>query len=196
MNNSIQINPSINCFWKCMKREKPSQSIVVTLVETMPEKRLEILAAFEEIRHLDIHEFTITFNLRKLGFDIACINLNESLHQQVSEFLRKWELKFKRKKYLADWCIFVQPEYHSNGVLHYHGIAYFDNANDYWVSLLKRQLNGKFGRSLGKKIHDLTNYVKYISKDYNPHNTHNPLCVHNRGWGSERETKNTTLTKV
>lgn len=183
-NLSIDNKNDIRIFFNCICKKSSPKLHSVALVETMPKLRDELMGTFKKLSRLELHEFTITFDLDKLGYAIDCNNLNDILEDKVAMFLLEWRKKLNNRKYAEDWCIFVQPEYTKVGVLHYHGIAYHDNANDYWNALLKRKLNGKFGRCTGKKIYDITNYITYISKDYKKHNIHKPMVVSNEAWGS------------
>lgn len=133
---------------------------VSPLVETppppiTPEEDLKAILFWNSKRHLDLQEICITFKPKYH-------NLNSTyLHNILIKHIKKYLQKYNYFKPV----IYLVPEFNNSGILHYHGIVYFDNSNDYWVADLKRRLNAKFGRTTGKSIHNLDNYLKYIQKD-------------------------------
>lgn len=131
-----------------------------TLVESTPpqitpETDLKANLFFSHKRHLDLQEICITFkpSYHKLNPTV----LHNAVHKHIKKYFQKY-MYFKP-------VIYMVPEFNQSGILHYHGIIYFDNSNDYWVADLKRKLNNKYGRTRGKSIHNYDNYIKYIQKD-------------------------------
>lgn len=157
--------------------QAPNNSIVSTLGETMPEKRhtsedeqdddiwtptktvpyTRIYNRFLELynKKCDIQEFCITFKPR-FHKDNAT-----TLHIKVKKFFDnlRWEKESFRPSFL------LMPEFNKSGILHYHGIIYFDDANEYWTAYVKRKCNSKFGNTKGKTIFNFDNYYTYMMKD-------------------------------
>lgn len=133
---------------------------VLPLVETpipplMPDTDLKANLFFSHKRHLDLQEICITF--KPSYHTLNPTTLHNAVHRHIKRYLQKY-MYFKP-------VIYIVPEFNQSGILHYHGIVYFDNSNDYWVADLKRKLNNKYGRTKGKKIYNYDNYLKYIQKD-------------------------------
>lgn len=112
---------------------------------------------FKEISRLPIHEICITF--KKTYHDMRAT----ALHNKVREYIEKYTKKYEYFKPSYIFC----PEYNASGILHYHGIIYFNNSNDYWTADLKRLLNNKFGRTKGKEVYSFKKYWQYMTKDTN-----------------------------
>lgn len=106
-------------------------------------------------KHLELHEICITFNNKWIKMN--SLLLHNHLRKYIQSFMAK-------NKGIKPWYVFM-PEFSNSGRLHYHGIIYFDNANDYWISEFKRLLRNRYGRTEGKKIFCLDNYIAYIRKD-------------------------------
>lgn len=166
-----------------IKRSATNHGIVSPLVETMPKLQDNLL---NKLSKLPVEEFTITFNLQKLKFASNCENLNCILYKLVYDLFRKWIKNNLSKQ--KDYIIYMIPEFHKSGIIHFHAIAYFDNANDYYINKLKILLNRKCGRTEGKKIYKLDNWYKYIHKEYKPENFYKKM-VFSKGEFSPKETK-------
>lgn len=143
----------------CNTTEKPigNTEIGESLVEPI-EKNGTLERAFKffhKICHLDIQEICCTFKPKYHQFNAT------ALHNLFRKTIKKY---FNKYSYFRGSYLFI-PEYNSSGILHYHGIVYFHNANEYWSSDLKRMLNNKFGICKGKTVYDIANYKKYITKD-------------------------------
>lgn len=152
--NYIMNQKDIDKFFK----QQVSQKTVIdsgTLSNLSPADFSAQYTYFSDIKHLDIHEICVTFKPKYHHFNSSI------LHHKFKDFIKNYSLKYA---YFKPVYIFI-PEFNSSGILHYHGIIYFDNANDYWTADLKRVLNTKFGRTIGKKVHKFKNYWAYIMKD-------------------------------
>jgi len=141
----------------CNKTEIDPGIGSVPLVEPMPENWLHAYEQFKKIQHLDIQEICITYKQKFHTWNPS------TLYNQTRDFIQKYTRKYTRFRPLY---VFF-PEFNSSGVLHLHGIIYFDDANDYWTADLKRMLNNKYGRTVGKRVFNLDNYWLYINKDIN-----------------------------
>lgn len=131
---------------------------VSSLGETLPEKwHQQVENHFTSYKHLPLHEVCVTFTpkWRRLNALI--------LHTKFKGFIQKFMAKHKDKR---PWYVFY-PEYSPKGYLHYHGIIYFDNANDYWTNEIKRLVRNKFGNTEGKEIYNFSKYYLYMTKDKN-----------------------------
>lgn len=140
----------------CCNETKPKHGMVSTLGETMPQKwHLRMYEHFWKHKHLPLHEICITFTpkWRKQN--------NLVLHTKLKEFIQRFMAKHQSKR---PWYIFY-PEFSPKGYLHYHGIIYFDNANDYWMSEIKCAIRNKFGNTEGKQIYNFSKYWAYMTKD-------------------------------
>ena len=107
--------------------------------------------------HLELHEICVTFKPKWHKMN------STYLHNKFKDWFKKFIIKhnYFKPSYL------MIPEFNASGIIHYNGIVYFDNANDYWTAELKRLSNNRWGRTLGKKIYNIDNYITYITKDIN-----------------------------
>lgn len=110
---------------------------------------------FDNNQHLDLHEICITFNNKWIKINALL------LHNHLKKYIQSFMAKHRT---LRPMYVFM-PEFSNAGRLHYHGIIYFDNANDYWTSEFKRLLRNRYGRTEGKKIFNYEAYAAYIRKD-------------------------------
>lgn len=111
----------------------------------------------------------ISSKLSHLPLEEICVTLKPKFHKHNSTFMHNKIKKFimnyiKDHSYFKPLMIMI-PEFNKSGILHYHGIIYFDNASDYWTADMKRRLNNKFGICCGKKVYNIDNYITYITKD-------------------------------
>lgn len=139
----------------CCNKTVINNGRVPSLVETLPEKLDHVYEQFNKLRHLDLQEICITYKPKYHKQNPTY------LYTQTRDFITSY---MKKHEYFKPLYIFY-PEFTSQGILHLHGIVYFDNANDYWTAEIKRILNNKFGLTKGKKIYNLDNYWTYINKD-------------------------------
>ena len=148
----------LKVFFECCNKTEPSKKGGSPLVEPPPRPSAEYDSyhnRLKDLAHLDIQEICITYKP-------AHHKKNPTkLHRETKKFIQKF---MKEHDYFKPTYIFI-PEFNKAGILHYHGIIYFDNANDFWTAELKRRLNQRYGRTEGKKVHDLTNYWTYMTKD-------------------------------
>lgn len=153
-----------NC---CIKNINNITCIGGSLVEPMPKTQAELISPFIQYKDL-CQELTITFNLTKLGFSPSCPDLDHVLHNRVKTNIGKYIERYLFPKDIKNqtFHLLLMPEYTSAGVLHFHAIVYISNAVEYYIAKLKRYCQTKFGRTLGKKIYNLDNYVTYIFKDH------------------------------
>lgn len=141
------------------KGKSKSKKHSVPLGETMP----KIMAKLKSNANYNYYECTTTFNLKQLKFSRDCDNLNFHLYKYYQGKIKKY---IKRISHNDDYYFFTIPEYQKNGLLHFHTVMYFkyehiDTSNRFIV-----YSNKNFGNTRGKKIHNLDNWIKYISKDY------------------------------
>lgn len=125
------------------------------LANLSPKKAIDLLNVFRINKRLPLHEICVTFKPRYHSLNPTVLH-----NKFKSYFVKKMnELIIFQPSYI------MIPEFNKSGILHYHGIIYFDNANDYWCAEIKRIINRTFGNTKGKQVHDIDNYVKYILKD-------------------------------
>lgn len=129
---------------------------VSSLGETLPKKRhQQIEQLFSKYKHLPLQEICVTFTTKWRKQNILL------LHNNFRNYVDKHFKKHKDKRPL--YCFY--PEFSPKGYLHYHGIIYFDNANDYWTNETKRLIRNRYGNTEGKQIYNFTNYFTYMTKD-------------------------------
>lgn len=139
-----------------INKQKSTVGRVSSLGETLPEKRHQTIEQlFRTYKHLPLHEICVTFTPKWRKQNIL------SIHNNFRTYVDKLMKRNKDKKPI--YCFY--PEFSPKGSLHYHGIIYFDNANDYWVSEVKRLIRNRYGNTEGKAIYNFTNYFTYMTKD-------------------------------
>lgn len=172
-----------------------------SLVESMPANKYELpsfaahLEAFNnhieifchlQKQKINIHEITITFKPKYHDYN------NLHLYSYAKDSITKW---FRDIMYFKPNYLFV-PEFTQMGILHFHGLLYIDNGCDYWVNETKRRFQTKFGRTKGKEIYSLHNYIKYILKDLGKsHYAIKPFGYHYQTISLEKD-KNLELNKI
>lgn len=162
----------ISLYFKSSCCNTTNSSIVNTLVETMP----KLPASLPVKNNLPYYEFTSTFDLNKLRYSSDCIDLNSILYKKYKNTMIKYIKKYLIKKQKA-YLFYAMPEYTKSGLLHFHVLCYFDNANDHYCNRLILYSGRKFGRTVGKKVYNKENYVRYISKDFNVTNKLLPIYI-------------------
>lgn len=146
------------------------------LVVPMHPEPAELFRPFIEISQLpqnlqndiDIHEFTVTFNPRKVTVKIDKAEpgaANDYIHDWFTRTITRYIKVYLFKKVKTKYNILFVPEFTKAGLIHYHAIAYIENASDYYIAKLKTYCNREYGRCIGKKVYNINNYIKYISKD-------------------------------
>jgi len=139
--NKIDSNPLSNL---SPKKSPPSETLE------------KIYKKFSIYSYVDLQEICVTFSPKKYG---------EWNNTRIHNFFKKTVIQYCNKySYFEPSYLFI-PEFQKNGMVHYHGIMYFNNANDYWVAEFKRMCSIKFGITAGKTVHNIENYWKYITKD-------------------------------
>lgn len=113
----------------------------------------------QKYQKLELHEFCITFKNKWTKVNVL------TLHNNVTKYITKLCQRWEKKLNYQHTMIILYPEFSSSSRFHYHGIAYFDNANEYYIHEFKRLLNNRYGRTTGKRIYNFNNYWKYITKD-------------------------------
>lgn len=127
------------------------------LVEPMPEPA-DYFSQLDIMSHLELYEVCVTFASQTFS--------NLTLERDFTEKLTRYLKKFIFKKGVkCNYVLLFVPEYNKSGVLHYHGLVYFDNANYYHAHKLIRYCNRVFGRTQGKLVYNYDNYKKYMLKD-------------------------------
>lgn len=155
---NIELFFQSDCCNKTVNRSTEDRAIDSPLVESMPDppkNLLDIYNKFESMNHLDLQEICVTFKSKYHKMNTGYLHNN----------FKKWFVKWIKKHLYFKPTYIMIPEFTKAGVIHYHGIIYFDNANDYWTAEIKRLCNNKWGRTQGKKIYNIENYWKYITKD-------------------------------
>lgn len=145
----------LKVFFNCCNRKEPSRDSTPLSNLCPPVTYEEEYKVLQGIEHLDIQEICITYKPKYHKKNPT------TLHRETRKYIIRY---MKEHEYFKPYYIFV-PEFTKAGILHYHGIVYFDNANDYWVADLKRKLGIRFGITQGKAVSNLSNYWKYIMKD-------------------------------
>ena len=138
------------------------------LVEPMPASS-GIFEYLDTIKHLDIYEFCITYDPRD---NLSNKSRERNTRNKIGKYLKSKSFhEGTRNKYI----ILMLPEYNSSGILHWHGMMYFDNANYYYVHKLIRYCQRQFGRTMGKKVFNYDNYKTYMLKDQHHATIHKPI---------------------
>lgn len=153
---------------KCCNTVKSNTYRVVnSLVEPLRKKPALIMAPYIALSPALMHEFTVTFNLNKLRFRTPASyqGLNEILYDSFKEKIGRYVVSYLfPKKLEVTYRILFVPEFMKNGMLHFHALAYIDNASHYYDAKLKNYCNKQFGRCTGKVIYNISNFTTYISK--------------------------------
>lgn len=146
--------------WKCWKPEKRPQQTSNTLLEVCP-----ALAKITE-DYTNVFSLTVTLNPRKWEISVD----PKVLHLRVSYRLRKI-FRIPKKYGTTQYLLF--PEYHKNGVLHYHGYLKIDSVDRvlYYQAVIQTRLTRKIGLCQVKNmnnqtINQKTKWKEYIQKDY------------------------------
>lgn len=152
-----------------------------TLVEPMqnPESYFENLARY---KHLDLYEFCVTYDPnRKMKKNRRTYYLDNNIHRETDlrESITKYisTKSFGEGKKISNYILLMFPEFNNMGVLHWHGMMYFNNANYYYCNKVISYFNKKYGRTRGKKVYNFDNYKSYMLKDTKHPTIHRPIYL-------------------
>lgn len=164
---------------KDIENQEPNNGMGSLLVEPIPGRLERFFAWMKKHHKLDLQEICVTFKPKYHNMNMTM------LHTKFKKTIQSYMAKYD---YFKPVYLFI-PEFNKSGMLHYHGVVYFDNANDYWTADLKRKLNSLYGRTEGKKIYNIENYINYIKKDIEKQKfTIKPFCsIHEELQGASEE---------
>lgn len=130
-------------------------------------------ADLERLENVTYYEMTVTFKPNKYQ---ASKDPNTQIYTLFKDLIERYILR-KIHKSQTYYTFYAMPEFTKKGILHFHCVMYFDNANDYHCNNLIVYSNRHFGNTIGKEIYKMENFLKYISKDYSPKNHFQPIFL-------------------